>query len=318
MQATRAQRILIQAALTIVLLACATIAPIATPTPVGTSTPLPPSQTPTITPTSPPTITPTPSYAVKLGKVIKILSGGFSFSSLVDYKLESDNGGAYLESKDGKVTVYMGADAPLRGYSLARVVTEILDSLTKEFKDFKGGDRITVTQGDVESISVEFTATEKNKPIHGRFTLYGPPGSKQLYLIVIARGDQRWEREGQKVFDKIRSSIAFFPIVALEDCPVTRNPDYGTRTSRPIKVGGGLATGIQRSRDYLYALLGPKGEPIYFYREGSVESNGVTLDEYHLIWGISTIILYIDIYNYEELRAPTNLTCSVPFPTAPR
>ena len=96
-----------------------------------------------------------------------------------------------------------------------------------------------------------------------------------------------------------------FPVVALKNCPVTRNPDYGTTTNRPIKIGGGLAAGIQRSHDYLHALLGGKSKLVYFYRVGSVEANGVTLDEYKVYWDkTSNKTLYIDIYNYEDLRVP--------------
>ena len=83
-------------------------------TPTETPSPLPPSATPTKTAKPTATITSTPFYAVEPARTgIKVGAGGFEFTPIKGYDVEDDNGGAYLESKDGEVVVVFEAFAQI-------------------------------------------------------------------------------------------------------------------------------------------------------------------------------------------------------------
>lgn len=92
---------------------------------------------------------------------------------------------------------------------------------------------------------------------------------------------------------------------------------YGYTQDNPIKVGG-QASGPANEREYLNNLAGPKGEKISYKRLGSCCAfqrtnsylgNGY-LDMYELTWGNQSkpIILYLNMYDKEELWVPFGLT----------
>jgi hypothetical protein len=64
-------------------------------------------------------------------------------------------------------------------------------------------------------------------------------------------------------------------------------------------------------------LRGPNGEPVSYERTGSLNVEDTILDEY-VINGLATpVALYIDIYEFEELKAPVGFTCAGPFDLEP-
>src|SRR5690554_5435537 len=90
----------------------------------------------------------------------------------------------------------------------------------------------------------------------------------------------------------------------------------------PIKVGGiEKNEGPVNERRFLNALAGPNGEKISYYRAGSccpiksdkaVFGNHVMLDNYRVTWENSedTVSIYINMYDYGELKAPVGFTIS--------
>ncbi|WP_203583477.1 hypothetical protein [Paludibacter sp. 221] len=100
---------------------------------------------------------------------------------------------------------------------------------------------------------------------------------------------------------------------------VSTDKNYGFSEKKPIKVGGvDRQEGPWNERRFLNALAGPNGEEISYYRLGSccpVKSknglNGIgALDIYRVTWDGSkdTVSLYINMYDYEELKAPVGFT----------
>lgn len=85
----------------------------------------------------------------------------------------------------------------------------------------------------------------------------------------------------------------------------------------PIRVGGDFFTGVARERAYLDNLRGPNGEKLTYERHGSTPGIDSILDIYEIYGLAKQIILYVDLYKYEELMAPAGLTCAGPFISAP-
>lgn len=94
---------------------------------------------------------------------------------------------------------------------------------------------------------------------------------------------------------------------------------YGYTQKNPIKVGGVKdQEGPLNQRRFLNALAGPNGEPISYQRLGSCcafkTKNGLMgegmLDRYELVWeGLEKpLILYINMYDHDELKIPAGLT----------
>jgi hypothetical protein len=100
---------------------------------------------------------------------------------------------------------------------------------------------------------------------------------------------------------------------------VTTDKTYGYDQNNPIKVGGTTeSSGPLNERRFLNALLGPNGETVTYVRKGSCCAfkspngfNGVgLLDRYEVTYdGLETpVILFINMYDYGELKAPVGFT----------
>ncbi len=96
---------------------------------------------------------------------------------------------------------------------------------------------------------------------------------------------------------------------------------YGYSNKNPIEVGGvDKREGPTNERRFLNALAGPNGEKISYHRAGSccpIKSKSdpfgfgeVMLDNYRVTWEGSkdTISIYINMYDYGELKAPKGFT----------
>jgi hypothetical protein len=298
------------AALGIGLMACSSITN-AIPT-------LAPASTPTNTPRPTPTITATPFYEVEAGKTVTVESGGFSFTQVRGYEiLESDNFGAYLTSPDEMLDVVFFALPRPSGASVAGMLDGWLAELDGRYGNFNHADVTEETSRGIPAIFSEFTGMDGTQPVQGRLAIYEPENSKLLYLLVVAYGDQRWEREGREVLEFTTDGIEFFRITAWEECPLAKNPDYGLSRTKPIMIGGGPGAGQDRIQQYLAALLGLHDEVISYYEDESVKQDGVELYVYVLRIGNIYRTVYFDTTDFEELRTPLGLTCSVPLPQKP-
>lgn len=100
---------------------------------------------------------------------------------------------------------------------------------------------------------------------------------------------------------------------------ITTDKTYGYDQNNPIKVGGAKeSSGPLNERRFLNALLGPNGETVTYVRQGSCCAfkspngfNGVgLLDRYEVTYdGLETpVILFINMYDYGELKAPVGFT----------
>ncbi len=100
---------------------------------------------------------------------------------------------------------------------------------------------------------------------------------------------------------------------------VSTDITYGLSEKNPVEVGGVDKTeGPLNERRFLNALAGPNGENVSYYRAGSCcpikSKNGfmgmAMLDNYRVTWEGSkdTVSIYINMYDYGELKAPVGFT----------
>ena len=95
---------------------------------------------------------------------------------------------------------------------------------------------------------------------------------------------------------------------------ISTDPTYGLSSKNPVQTGGGPTN----ERRFLNALAGPNGERISYNRVGSCcpvkSKNGLMgmamLDNYTVTWEGSkgAVSLYINMYDYAELKAPVGFT----------
>jgi hypothetical protein len=101
---------------------------------------------------------------------------------------------------------------------------------------------------------------------------------------------------------------------------ISKDPTYGFKENNPIKVGGvDKDVGPLNERRFLNALAGPNGEKVWFNRVGSCcafdSENGFMgkglLDNYSVTYegANDTVSIYINMYDYGELKAPVGFTC---------
>lgn len=102
---------------------------------------------------------------------------------------------------------------------------------------------------------------------------------------------------------------------------ISTDPTYGFSEKNPVQVGGvDKMEGPLNEIRYLNALAGPNGEEVYYYRSGSccpIKSKNdpfgagvVMLDNYLLTWegAKDTVSIFINMYDYGELKAPVGFT----------
>lgn len=291
------------------MIACATLAPA---TPAVTETP---SATFTTTPTSEPTITPTPFYDVKPGRSIILPGGGVKFSAISGYSVELDDFSAVFKSKDKNIIIGVWTFPPVLGSKATGMARDFAEYFAEDLKDVSLSDPEKMNFHGVEAAFVEVIGIQQGKPSRVKVIVFDPDGSKAAAVIVNAIGDQRWEREGHAAFDAILDGISFFHISQLSDCPISPLAGYGSTPEKPVKIGRGSESDSTRVNNYLYSLLGPNDEIVNTRFVNSITVNGVTLDQYELLYGRQARFIYIDKYHYDELNIPPGLSCSVHPPT---
>jgi len=104
-----------------------------------------------------------------------------------------------------------------------------------------------------------------------------------------------------------------FKLTAISD-----DTTYGYTQKNAIAVGGKLMSGPLNEQRFLNALTGPNGEAISYNRRGSCctfkTPNGIMggglLDIYEVTWNglAKPIVLYINMYDPGELKAPKGFT----------
>ncbi len=93
---------------------------------------------------------------------------------------------------------------------------------------------------------------------------------------------------------------------------ISKDKKYGYTQKKPIKTGK-----VSKGYHFLNALRGPDGEKVSYQRKGSCcdfESEAAALGtgflDIYIVWyeGGQPVTLYINNYEYEDLKCPTGFT----------
>ena len=101
---------------------------------------------------------------------------------------------------------------------------------------------------------------------------------------------------------------------ATSKCAIATDATYGVTAASPIKVGGDFKEGPARERQYLSSLRGPNGQGLTFVRRGSTMAPDKTiLDAWEVSYSglAKPIVLFLDEYHEEPLKAPQGFVCAV-------
>jgi hypothetical protein len=275
-----------------------------TPTATATRTPLP---------TSTAISTPTP-IPIEADPIRKLASSGFSYAPLHWFAIKSNNHEVLMTSPDANISIILRAETPFSGRHVYTYMKYLVEDYQKNYYDTVIGERLDVEHAGATGVSTDITGKEKGWYFHTRATILRPEKGKQLFILITVYGMGNWDRLGEKIVSTILDNITFLPIEPWIDCPVATNREYGFTKEKPVKIGGKINEGPDHEADYLSALLGPHGELVAYFRAGSLESSGVTLENIEFSMANETKTLYIDMYNFDSPKAPFGMTCSGPFP----
>lgn len=295
--------------------------PTQTATSTATSTPTPaPSSTPTPAPTHTPQPSLTPTVEMPLmEKDEQVFHGGeFAFKPLWGYYMDYDDYSFVITNEDQLFTIVFTDLFPsetelfeenLNEYMLAGV----MERMNAEYQILSD----TAVQIDgLDGTVIDFSGTVTGKSFAGKTVLINRGEGRVLYGMGMGfsfTGVDHWAADGQRVFGSILSTLRF---VTTEPgaCRVSTDPEYGYTEAKAIRVGGGAWDGPPRERYYLDNLKGPHGEEVTYQRLGSLPYEDTILDEYEVVYGDTTVLLYIDEYAFEPPLAPLGFTCWGEFP----
>ncbi len=134
-----------------------------------------------------------------------------------------------------------------------------------------------------------------------------------IIFFLVSCSATKPQQNGQQGKAQLLNEQTFL----LTEISIDKN--YGLSQKKPVKVGGiDENEGPLNERRFLNALAGPNGEKISYFRAGSCcafktkkgfMGQGL-LDNYRVTWEGSkdTVSIYINMYDYAELKAPYGFT----------
>ncbi len=281
-------------------------------TPVPVDTPV------LVTPTA--VVSPTPTPVVDLGYAYAINEAGYSFQSIKGLQVTLATPEATLKSPDQMFTMTMVALKYDQQKTVEDFLVTFLKNMEHNFQDFKLDAPAPVTVNGKAGLSVNIFGSLSGTRFQGRVVVVPATGNLVFYSSAIAftkSGKDYWKDGGKQMFQAVIDSIRLFePKTGSAACPISSDPTYGYSPDNPIQVGGDTAEGAMRERMYLDLLRGPQGELVNYQPNGTKAQNGTNLDVYDLRYeGQSqTVSLYLDVTRFQDLKAPSGMTCSSPFP----
>ncbi|MEW5941838.1 MAG: hypothetical protein AB1750_19415, partial [Chloroflexota bacterium] len=252
-------------------------------------------------------------YEVTTLDLLDFPAGGFSLPDLGRYDTNIQTASVFFASWDEKVRLSIYSYVSFDSLSALDIANNAAKNMKEDFDEIEIAAPAAQRLDKYNITVMDFHGLRYDEIAGGRLAVIEPPGSKLIYFFIIAYGDQRWEREGEKVYQAMLDGLVLFPIEIMDDCPVN-SPGYGASPSTSIKIGGGLREGQQRIVNYLDALLGPNGELVAYKREGVQPYGSVNLEKYSISYGDVTQTLYFDIYVSTDLGVPGGMNCSAPLP----
>jgi hypothetical protein len=167
---------------------------------------------------------------LQFGEEIEIEESGFSFQPIAGYELEID-GSVYMYSEDGNLEISLLGGALDEDTSIAELNDELAGEFMENFDEFglieAGTDTIQNITGFLNEI--RFVNAEEEGLGHA---LICSPYLNQYFFILVISSSEHWQRQGQAVFEAIKSHIRFYPQFKVDEVKVEqdKHPDLTLET----------------------------------------------------------------------------------------
>lgn len=265
---------------------------------------------------------------MKAGEVVEVNAGQYRFTMVSNplntkekYNLEIKGSQATISSKDEGLLISLNTETQAYNVTMDECILLVVNKMSQDVQDFVAQDADPVAVGPETGFISNISGTLFGQPFVGKLVATRPWQGRCFTAIGLTLGDDasdRWQNEGKPVFETIISSLVFLYPVVSGQCEVSTDAAYGYSENAPIRTGNSnLTDGLAREEAYLNVLMSPDGKAISYTRaKSTVLDNGDILDVYQVtIPGQSSpVTLYLDMYHFEALKAPMNLSCSAPFP----
>ena len=265
---------------------------------------------------------------IKTGDVVEVSEGNYRFTMVNNpikpkekYNLDVKGNQVTISSKDEGLLISLNSEIQAYNVTMDECIELVVEKMTRDVEGFTERDAGLVAVGSETGLASNISGILFGQPFVGSLVAARPWQGRCFTAIGLTLGSnasERWQNEGKPVFETIISSLVFLYPVVSGQCEVSTDVAYGYTTDTPIRTGNSnLSDGLARQEAYLDVLMSPDGKAITYTRtKSTVLDNGDILDLYQVtIPGqSSSVTLYLDMYRFEELKAPMNFSCSVPFP----
>lgn len=206
--------------------------PTITPTPDLTIEPsITPSPTFTQTPTSTATPEPTPEptqrtgpiatakLPLRLGRVEKIVDGGFSFRAPVGYESTYQEAQVTLTSDDGDTVVSLIGFRSELSENLETDLDRFAEIIATTLEEFNTGTTYEYVVDSTTGLAAEVNGVYGENPISGRILVAAPNDTQLFYALAISPDvptGEGWEPEGRQAFELMLNAITFHDIIPEE------------------------------------------------------------------------------------------------------
>lgn len=265
---------------------------------------------------------------INAGDMVQVHEGQYSFTMVNNpldpkerYVLEIKGSQATISSSDEGLLISLNSETQAYNISMNECILLVVDKMSRDVEGFVAQDADPAAVGPDPGFISDISGILFGQPFVGQLVAAHPWQGRCFTAIGLTLGSdaaERWQNEGKPALQTIISSLVFlYPVVAGQ-CEVSTDGAYGYSEDTPIRTGNSnLKDGLARQEAYLNVLVSPDGRAISYTRTNSIFlDNGDILDVYQVsIPGQSSpVTLFLDMYRFEELKAPMNFSCSASFP----
>lgn len=243
---------------------------------------------------------------------------GFSFTPLINYEIYFQGQGASMQGYATGILLY--SSAKFHDQTLEEALQWELETLTAgvDIQEVSEPYATQLTGKTACALDLKYTFPEMAST--GRIVAVEQDNYRRFFMLIVLVDPPlglAWDQRGEDIYKALADSVVFFePEPTGNYCYVSEDSTYGYDPLNPIRLGGGSYGGPAREKAYLDTLQGPEGETITYEQIGTVDGESTILDQYQVSYPGSSesIVLYIDVYSYENFDAPLGLSCGGPFP----
>ena len=227
---------------------------------------------------------------IQFGAEIDVENGGFIFRPLEGFELEID-GSVYMYSDDGNIEISLVGGELKSNTSIAELNDQLASEFMQNFDEYHVDDAGTDNIGEITGFLNELRFANAEEEGRGLALTCSPHINQYIFILAISSVGH-WEKQGQAVFDALKSQMRFYPRFRPEEDENLGNefPDLTFETFQDFRREDEFALHVEkgdvslllaaRSQDpfsqvRLMEVTAPGGQSLYHLdpASGQLESN---------------------------------------------